>query len=163
MSQLQDLLSPRLLINEIPDYRQLASCIDLLAFYISSESINLLIFTIDQKLANNLAAVIQIRLEEFQLYKLFPARPAHTKNKFYIKKLHNQHEAFLESVKIHRLSRDWQYDRYSSIGFYIHDRRGDWMRIWRLTKLYDNQPEHYFQTVLQSSTSLSRAASLTTS
>ena len=59
------------------------------------------------------------------------------------KKLRGAHQALEQSVAIHSLHTDWEYDRYSSIGFYLHDRRGDWMRLWRLSQLYDNEPTHY--------------------
>ena len=60
-----------------------------------------------------------------------------------IRKLAGEHEALGLSADIHLIHKDWEYDRYSSIGFYLHDRRGDWMKLWRLTKLYDNNAAAY--------------------
>ncbi len=60
-----------------------------------------------------------------------------------MKKLSGKHEALALSASIHLLHKDWEYDRYSSIGFYLHDRRGDWMKLWRLTQLYDNDATLY--------------------
>lgn len=143
ISQLQDLLSPRLIIDAVPAYKQLASCIDLLAFSITSRSVQLLVFSVDTSITSHLAHCIAIRLTEYQqgfrasTYQSLP-EPC-----IRIKKLRGPHQALAKSVELHGLHEDWEYDRYSSIGFYLHDRRGDWMRIWRLSQLYDNESMNY--------------------
>ena len=150
IAQLQDLLSPRLILGDVPAYRQLSSCIDLLAFSISHEAIHLLIFTIDTTLASDFAHRITARLVQFQ-YEFRPRRYQHgPEARVHIEKLIGPHQALARSIQIHLLHQDWEYDRYSSIGFYLHDRRGDWMRLWRLTALYDNDPTLYYGLIEQS-------------
>lgn len=147
IAQLQDLLSPRLILGDVPAYRQLASCVDLLAFSVTHSAIHFLVFAIDTTLAVDFAHRIVARLTQFQ----YEYRPPHHRQgaEMYvsISQLTGPHQALAYSVMIHLLHQDWEYDRYSSIGFYLHDRRGDWMRIWRLTSLYDNEPLHYYELV----------------
>lgn len=145
VAQLQDLLSPRLILGDVPAYRQLASCVDLLAFSISSHAIHLIVFTIDTAIATDFAHRIAARLAQFQDEYHPPYSRCSTEAHIAITSLAGPHQALAHSVDIHLLHQDWEYDRYSSISFYLHDRRGDWMRIWRLTSLYDNEPAHYYE------------------
>jgi hypothetical protein len=143
ISQLQDLLSTRLLISSVPAHSQLASCIDLLAFSISSESIQLLVFSIDSSILTQFSNCIVTRLAQYQ-YEYRPSRRQPSfEPRAYIKKLRGPHQALARSVELHMFHEDWEYDRYSSVGFYLHDRRGDWMRMWRLAQLYDNDTSNY--------------------
>lgn len=142
ISQLQDLLSPRLIIDTIPTHRQLASCIDLLAFSITGHSIQLLIFSVDVSIVTYFANDIAVKLTNYQ-QGLLPRYRSLPSPCIRIKKLRGPHQALAWSVKLHSRHKDWEYDRYSSIGFYLHDRRGDWMRFWRLTQLYENESAHY--------------------
>jgi hypothetical protein len=57
--------------------------------------------------------------------------------------LADEHEALAISREIHLLHEDWRSDRYSSIGFYLDDRRGDWLSAHRLADLYDNDSVWY--------------------
>lgn len=142
VSLLQDLLSPRLLLSDIAPHKQLASCIDLLAFSITSTSIHLLLFAIDASVVSDFTHCITARLSQYQFDyhpRLLLAKPSVVRTK----KLRGPHQALAQSIEIHALHEDWEYDRYSSIGFYLHDRRGDWMRIWRLSQLYENTSENY--------------------
>ena len=142
ISQFQDLLSPRLLIVTVPAYKQLASCIDLLAFSITAESIQLVLFSIDRSTITQLTHHISLRLLQYQ-YEYRPQDTNPDKPNIDIKKLRGPHEALSKSVELHGRHEDWEYDRYSSIGFYLHDRRGDWMRIWRLAQLYSADASNY--------------------
>lgn len=143
ISQLQDLLSPRLLISVVPPHKQLASCIDLLAFSITPETIQLLLFAIDVSVITQITTNICNRLAQYQDEYRPTNSMCHTKPYIAVKKLHGPHQALAYSVTLHLLHEDWEYDRYSSIGFYLHDRRGDWMRTWRLAQLYENDPTTY--------------------
>lgn len=143
ISQLQDLLSPRLLITAVPPYKQLASCIDLLAFSIRPETIQLLLFAIDSSIITQLTTTVCNRLSQYQ-NEYHPSTTAlRNEPRIVVKKLKGPHEALAYSVSLHLQHDDWEYDRYSSIGFYLHDRRGDWMRTWRLTQLYENDTATY--------------------
>jgi len=142
IAQLQYFLSPRLILGEIPAYRQLASCIDLLAFSIKTDAVHLVIFSIDPALGRYFTKCLTDQLYQYQSEQ----NPAfgHTYTiRTSIEKLAGPHDALAHSLTIHLLHEDWEYDRYSSIGFYLHDRRGDWMRTWRLARLYDNDCELY--------------------
>ncbi len=144
IATLQDTLSPRLLIGEVPAYKQMASCIDLLAFSIRSDAIRLVFFAIDEFIARRFVESIATRLESYQSERgwsqsgLKPRRGSAT-----TKKLRGPHHALIVTTNLHLLHEDWEYDRYSSIGFYLHDRRGDWMRTWRMAQLYENQALNY--------------------
>lgn len=148
LAQLQDLLSPRLFIGDVPAHKQLASCIDLLAFSITPHSVQLVLFAIDRAVVRHVCERITDRLLQY-------LHEPHFNNTRYvapeisrvIKKLRGPHHALARSIALHLCHEDWEYDRYSSIGFYLHDRRGDWMRTWRLAGLYDNTPAHYYRLV----------------
>ena len=143
VSQLQDLLSPRLLLDTVPAHQQLASCIDLLAFSITPSALHLVVFSIDASLTARFSRYLASKLLEYQCEyspdRLLDESDTH----IVLKKLRGPHHALEHSITLHMLHPDWEYDRYSSIGFYLHDRRGDWMRMWRLSQLYDNDPAHY--------------------
>lgn len=143
VSQLQDLLSPRLLIATVPPHKQLASCIDLLAFSITANSIHLLVFAIDKSVLSHIADSLVQRLVQYQseYHPRSPMLP--TEPIVRTKKLRGPHQALASSIELHLFHEDWEYDRYSSIGFYLHDRRGDWMRTWRLAQLYENDSDIY--------------------
>lgn len=143
IAQLQYFLSPRLVLGDIPAYRQLASCIDLLAFSIKSEAIHLLIFSIDADISRYFTDCITTQFQHYRLEQHLSLKTAEPQTCFTIQKLAGPHQALGESLALHLLHEDWEYDRYSSIGFYLHDRRGDWMRTWRLATLYENNPELY--------------------
>lgn len=145
IAQLQDLLSPRLILGEVPAYRQLSSCIDLLAFSVRPAVVELLVFSIDETITKDFSHRIIARLAQHQ-YQYRPGR--HSVASELLSTTHllgGPHDALAESIKIHRLHNDWEFDRYSSVGFFLHDRRGDWMRLWRLTQLYDNDPAVYLE------------------
>ena len=143
ISQLQDLLSPRFILGDVPAYRQLASCIDLLAFSLTNDAIHLVLFTIDATLAKDFTHRIAARLSQYQYeYSRNTLRPQ-SEARIRVVKLTGPHEALRHTITVHLLHQDWENDRYSSIGFYLHDRRGDWMRIWRLSTLYENDSAVY--------------------
>lgn len=143
LAQLQDLLSPRYLAAELPAYKQLSSCIDLLGFSIRSDTIRLVLFSIDKDIALRCVEYALSRLDQYRSeYQPSLAVP-HSNTRLTCKKLSGPHHALQETISIHTLHEDWEFDRYSSIGFYVHDRRGDWMRIWRITSLYENSSSRY--------------------
>jgi hypothetical protein len=141
ISQLQDLLGVRSLLEDPYSNRRLSAHIDLLAYSISPNSIQLLLFAISRKSAKSLASLIGNRLKQYKS-EYGPARYIH-EHACSIKRLIGSHQALGISIKLHCQHTDWEYDRYSSIGFYLHDRRGDWMRTWRLSRLYENDAEIY--------------------
>lgn len=144
IAQLQYFLSPRLILGEIPAYKQLASCIDLLSFSIKNDAIELLIFSIDPSLCRYFTSCITNQFRQYRCEQNpSSAIAAKLKVRTSIRELTGPHQALATSLALHLRHEDWEYDRYSSIGFYLHDRRGDWMRTWRLAQLYENKPEYY--------------------
>ncbi|MDB5162637.1 MAG: hypothetical protein JWO54_315 [Candidatus Saccharibacteria bacterium] len=141
--QLQQLLAARSVLEDPLYAKSLAHHIDLLAFSISQDGIQLLAYCIDISSLQYLVSILLERLSQYsseyqRLPQQLPVEPS-----IVIRKLAGEHEALTLSADIHLLHQDWEYDRYSSIGFYLHDRRGDWMKLWRLTKLYNNDPATY--------------------
>lgn len=141
VSQLQDVLGVRSLLEDPYSNRRLSAHIDLLAYSIAPQTIQLLVFAISRKSARNLATLLSDRLRQYQSEYRVTGRSRDTTCT--IKRLLGQHQALGASIAMHCQHSDWEYDRYSSIGFYLHDRRGDWMRPWRLCRLYENNPEVY--------------------
>lgn len=56
-------------------------------------------------------------------------------------------EAVLASKTIHRQTNDWRRSRYSSLGFYINERRGDWVKPVRITDAFNHSPSRYLDYV----------------
>lgn len=148
LSLLQDYLSPKFVLSEIPPHRQLASCIDLLCFSITRRAVHLVVFTIDPTIVVTFAYQLKERLVAYQQEHSRPsispiAAALETESRITMHTLAGPHQALKQTIELHLLHQDWEYDRYSSIGFYLHDRRGDWMRFWRLSKLYNNESSEY--------------------
>lgn len=140
ISQLQDLLSLRSLLEDPLARQRLAAHLDLLAYSILPSGIQLVIFSIARQSVEVLGDIIARKIDQFQSEygtKIQSVTlPA-------IERLDGPHHALRATMQLHVLHTDWEYDRYSSIGFYLHDRRGDWMRTWRLVHLYESRPELY--------------------
>lgn len=143
MSLLQDLLSPRLLLIDTPAHHQLTSCVDLLSFSITKTDITLLIFSVSKEVSVEFLRLLAAKLSLYD--NGIPSGRPCADITTSLRILDGAHHALSESLCIHHLHFDWEADRYSSIGFYLHDRRGDWMRLWRLTQLYGNNPETYYE------------------
>jgi len=139
--QIQQLLAARSVLEDPLYAKSLAHHIDLLAFSISQEGIQLLAYCIDISSLQHLVNILLERLAQYRSeYRLYAHQPHASIS---IRKLIGEHQALSLSADIHLLHEDWEYDRYSSIGFYLHDRRGDWMKLWRLTQLYGNDTSTY--------------------
>lgn len=144
ISQLQDILSARSLLEDPGALYRLASHIDLLAYSILTNSIQLVVFSISRESAQILCDLLTNRLRQYQS-EWRKNKIGNTQPLVFVRRLVGPHEALSLSTQIHLNHSDWEFDRYSSIGFYLHDRRGDWMRIWRLTQLYENTQSNYRQ------------------
>jgi hypothetical protein len=141
--QIQQLLTARSVLEDPLYVKSLAHHIDLLAFSISEEGIQLLAYCIDSTSLQQFIDIIIGRLGQYRSEYRTTSRYFGSNTSVTVRKLAGEHEALMVSVDIHLLHKDWEYDRYSSIGFYLHDRRGDWMRLWRLAKLFDNDASAY--------------------
>jgi len=143
MSLIQDGLSPRKNLSAITVQRHgYASYIDLLAYSLSPTGVHLLVYTSRksaiEEFGQQLLFSYEVYLREQTSLEQLPFDTI-----FMFDKLVGRHEALQVSKEIHLLHDDWRYDRYSSIGFYLDDRRGDWMHPYRLTTLCDNKPRNY--------------------
>ena len=156
ISIIQDQLSPRKKLDEIKTRTiSFASDIDLLAYSLTSAGIHLLVHTVRKSAIEEFG---QALLYSYEVY----LREQGTSNRlpfdtiFIFDKLVGRHEALNVSREIHLLHDDWRYDRYSSIGFYLDDRRGDWMRPYRLTSLFENKPRNYLKFIKSQDTEKDR-------
>ncbi|UTX51456.1 hypothetical protein KI440_00640 [Candidatus Saccharibacteria bacterium TM7i] len=139
---LQDTLGGHALNPHAITLQRLATTTDLLAFSITRTSISLLLFAFNQADVQTLGVLLINKLIEFQESEHInhPQNPALRAD---MQILCGPHDALHVSTQLHAQHSDWEHDRYSSIGFYLHGRRGDWMRLWRLTRLYNNHSETY--------------------
>jgi len=152
--QIQQLLAARSVLEDPLYAKSLAHHIDLLAFSISPSGIQLLAYCINITSLEHLVNIVLERLTQYRSeYQSYARQPDVSVS---IVKLAGEHEALSLSADIHLLHEDWEYDRYSSIGFYLHDRRGDWMKLWRLTKLYNNNASTYREFIEHSLNTLRR-------
>lgn len=141
--QLQQLLAARSALEDPLYAKSLAHHIDLLAYSISENGIQLLAYCIDTSSMRLLVSIVLERLSQYRSEYFLHTKQTSPPVSVALSRLAGEHEALALSAKIHLLHKDWEFDRYSSIGFYLHDRRGDWMKLWRLTKLYDNDSSAY--------------------
>ena len=142
---MQDNLSPRMKLDQIKvkpvGY---SSEIELLAYSLTNTGVHLLVHTLRKSAIEELGQILLLSYEEF-FYTHYVANDIPFDTIFIFDKLLGRHEALGVSREIHLLHEDWRGDRYSSIGFYLDDRRGDWMRPYRLTSLFDNKPRNYLR------------------
>jgi len=145
MTLIQDNLSPRAQLPEFfPMRKRFADSIDLLAYSLTTEGVHLLVYTARKNAIEELGQVLLLSYADFiQNKPSLTALPFDTI--FIFDHLAGRHEALTVSREIHMLHDDWRFDRYSSIGFYVDDRRGDWMRPLRLTSLYNNKSRQYLR------------------
>lgn len=144
VSQLQDLLEMRSLLEDSQAHHRLASHIDLLAYSVLPQSIKLLVFAISEVSVLNLAQIILRRLNSYKgEWQQYGYSDTSESSQITIRQVSGPHEALHTTIHMHLRHKNWEFDRYSSIGFYLHDRRGDWVRIWRLTHLYNTNTNVY--------------------
>jgi hypothetical protein len=136
VSLFQDHLSPRI------SHQSLASEIDLIAYSLTNFGMNLLLCASSTKGVEDFGQSLLMKYADF-LHQQFSWEILPFNTIFAYDILADEHEALAISREIHLLHDDWRNDRYSSIGFYLDDRRGDWLQPWRLADLYDNDPTWY--------------------
>lgn len=144
ISQLKNTLEYRARVSSVPVYRQLSTCIDLLAYNISEYQITLIGYTITQKAFHHLLRELLDGLREYRYTYNLPV-PVSTYH--HLKALAGPHDCLHQTIVLHTAVSDWEYSRYTSIGFYMHDRRGDWMRLWRMSRLYNGSAATYQQLI----------------
>ena len=143
MTLIQDCLSPRKKLQELSS-RPIgySSEIDLLAYSLTTTGVHLLVYTTRKSSIENFGQELLLSYQTYlQQQSALTLLPFDTV--FIFDTLAGRHEALTVSREIHLLHDDWRNDRYSSIGFYLDDRRGDWMRPYRLTSLFEAKPKLY--------------------
>ncbi|MDB5160487.1 MAG: hypothetical protein JWO99_750 [Candidatus Saccharibacteria bacterium] len=156
ISLIQDALSPRKKLDEINIKPSgYSSEIDLLAFSLTETGVHLLVHTARKVAIEEFGQILLLSYEEY-LYAQHTVSILPFDSIFVFDKLLGRHEALNVSREIHLLHEDWRGDRYSSIGFYLDDRRGDWMRPYRLTSLFDNKPRNYLRFIRSQATESDR-------
>jgi hypothetical protein len=139
ISLFQKLLSPRSSLRNPHDY---SKEIDLVAYSLTDFGMNLLLCATKTKAVEDFGQVLLTRyahyIQEQRTWEILPFDTI-----FAYDNLADEHEALTISREIHLLHEDWRNDRYSSIGFYLDDRRGDWLSAWRLADLYGNDSIWY--------------------
>ena len=151
ISLLQDYLSPRANLGQWSRRHQgYAAELDLIVYSLTDFGINLLVCTSNveavEDFGQSLLSHYAVYLSQQQSWEVLPFDTV-----FVYDHLADEHEALGVSREIHLLHDDWQGDRYSSIGFFINDRRGDWLQPWRLTNLFNNDQDWYFNFMLEDS------------
>ena len=144
LSLVQDNFSPRKQISATLGLLRSSMTPDLLAYSLTPTGVHLLIFTTSKSTIEVTGQRLLLDYVEY-LQKLTTMRELPFETLFTFDALTGRHEALAVSRDIHLLHPNWQEDRYSSIGFFIHDRRGDWMRPARLVSLFHNKPEWYLK------------------
>jgi hypothetical protein len=145
MTVLQDCLSPRKKLDEVRiGHYGYSADIDLLAYSLTETGVHLLVHTTRKPAIEECGQALLFSYQQhLQAQSWTHSLPFETI--FIFDKLIGRHEALNVSREIHLLHDDWRYDRYSSIGFYLDDRRGDWMRPYRLTSLFGGKPKQYLK------------------
>lgn len=152
VSLLQDQLSPRIHfgLGSGPP-------LDLLAYALTDFGVNLLVHAPDQKVVEAFGQDLLLDYADYlnqqSNWEVLPFDTIFTHDR-----LSDIHEALAVSREIHLLPDDWRNDRYSSIGFYLEDRRGDWLQAWRLCDLFSNDPQWYQQYLFDDSDQLVEAS-----
>jgi hypothetical protein len=134
ISLFQDHLSPRT--------REFSSDIDLIAYSLTNFGMNLLLCASSSRAVEDFGQSLLTTYAEF-LNQQFSWEILPFNTIFAYDVLADEHEALATSREIHLLHDDWRNDRYSSIGFFLDDRRGDWIQPWCLADLYDNDAVWY--------------------
>lgn len=153
IATLQDMLS-NVAFHHFPG-TSFAHDIDLLAYSLTPQGVHLLLHTKSKVTLENFGQTVLLRYAEYlgsqPLRRALPFDGI-----FMFDHLAGRHEALGVSKEIHHMHEHWRHDRYSSIGFYLDDRRGDWMRPYRLTNIYSNQPALYLAYMMSRETAPDR-------
>jgi hypothetical protein len=135
----QDLLSPR---NSFENIQNFSKDLELIAYSLTEYGMNLLLVGTHTRAIEDFGQSLIARyidyLHQQRSWEIVPFDTI-----FAYDDLADEHEALAISREIHLLHKDWRNDRYSSIGFYLDDRRGDWLNAKHLADLYENDAIWY--------------------
>lgn len=146
ISLFQDQLAHKSKVVDDLGITNYADVVDLLAYSLTPTGVHMVVYSQDE---HSVGALGQTLLTEYidhlTLQEQVDELPFDST--FTYKKLHDVNDAFEMSLDLHLMHGDWRNDRYSSIGFYLDDRRGEWMRPWRVTAVYGNDPAVYLESL----------------
>lgn len=134
VSLFQDQLSPR--------SKKFADEVDLIAYSLTDFGMNLLLCAKNSQSIEDFGQTVLLDYAAF-LNQQFAWEILPFNTIFAYDVLADEHEALSVSRDIHLLHKNWRHDHYSSIGFFLDDRRGDWIQPWRLADLYGNDEIWY--------------------
>ena len=156
LTLIQDNLSPRKKLHAVSVRAHGYSMdVDLLAYSLTETGVHLLVHTVRKSAIEDLGQALLLSYQTY-LQQRSTSQQLPFDTIFIFDKLAGRHEALNVSKEIHLLHEDWRYDRYSSIGFYLDDRRGDWMRPFRLTSLFESKPKLYLRFIKSQETERDR-------
>lgn len=151
ISLLQDQLSPRVHFQT-----HHPAPVDLMAYALTDFGVNLLVCSLDstavEMFGQNLLLAYSDYLNQQTSWEVLPFDTI-----FAHDRLRDIGEALRISREIHLLPDNWRQEFYSSLSFYLDDRRGDWLQAWRLADLYHNDSSWYLEYLFDDSENYSSA------
>ncbi len=139
ISLFQRYLSPRASLNSTPTY---SKDLQLIAYSLTEYGMNLLLVGANSHIVEDFGQSLLLDyanyIQEQRVWEILPFDTI-----FAYDNLADEHEALATSREVHLLHDNWRSDRYSSIGFYLDDRRGDWLHAEHLANLYNNDSIWY--------------------
>ena len=134
LSLLQEYLSPRLkLATNNSVMCQYSATIDLIAFMLKDNSFELVCHCTNK----------YVLLHFFDTLKRDYCFYTQGRCDVSTKKLKDIETVLNKTLQLHSKCSPDRYNQYSSIGFYLHDRRGDWIRPWHITGLFEDLQSEY--------------------
>lgn len=114
--------------------------VELLAFSLTADGAHLLVYTSRKSLLELLCHTLFQRYGEYLAHRGSDTQLCPL---LIVDNLTGVHEALNVSREIHLLHDDWLHTRYSSIGYYLSERRAPWMQLQRLSELFQDSPNNY--------------------
>jgi len=143
ISMLQNNLSPHKKLGDTSVTKHSYSDdIDLLAYSLTETGVHLLINASKESVVDKFAHDLLVGYLKYFLNE-HKKQDSPFNSIFIYEQLKDAHDALHASKDIHLMHQDWRHDRYSSIGFYLDDRRGDWIKLHHLSGLYDFSAKRY--------------------
>lgn len=133
---LQQYVSPRYKLEaNDPVTLRYADTISVVAFSLLSTSYQLVVHTTDHTVLRHCMETIK---RDYRKHALHPRACS-----VQYASLSNASAALEATFALHSRHTAWATDRYCSIGFYLHDQRGDWMKLWHVSPLFQNDAARY--------------------
>lgn len=149
ISMLQDHLSPhKKMRGQIGHGQSYADSIDLTAYSLTTTGVHLLVKPSKENCLDKFAHDMLVGYLNYFLNK-HKGKDSPFKSIFIYDKIISADEALKTSIDIHLMHDDWRGDKYSSLGFFLDDRRGDWLKAYHIASLYDFNPANYLAMIIE--------------